>query len=893
MSIHITIMRGRAARRAAVIALAASIIFGAYPASCREGADVELRQHLVSSFQRGGNFSALPQSHPLRPLAELPLTATVSYQLLKGDDATLSNYYPYIYRIVMARLNPETMTEDGLMPGAIGAEASAGTYISPQLNAIAALELYSLHFIAFSAGEYEDSHDLLSWSRQMADATSRSFYDPSRNYFFPLDEHGHMKIMYMAGQALPLVLDGTLGTGARMRIAEKFQGPELNTSLWRDMDASLIPVAYAFLSHCPELRGILSRSTPYHSGQGSPGLWFRYWSAGPPANSEPFPSWRHISSLMHLKLLMEREDLMDEEQSRAFMENIDSLLRVLESDQKTMDEYLNAINTVNRTLGSLSSFSDNVKSVAERWRSVREHKWSKLSPRLKRIMGEASRAALEELRSLKPVLSARYMESSDLFSRVIFPTRPISQSRQYEFTASIMSRGDSVSISRLYIGAGEQRWRITEEGVTVPLSPTLAPFSYTGKVSLPPTSGTGIQRVPVYFDFLIAGRRVEFHHIESITLTRGHDVSLGFPRGKRLLGESLPLNIVLRFSPEHEMRGLVEGAFMKELTCTPKLPARFSVKKGSDVTSLPLKVSFPKNLSPGRYPFSLRVKLDGRQIAFFEDILDRPIRWFHLGPLPRSRQMIENGVSYQDDLFRSHAGPSGYAVKWQEVPHGALDIQGAVLPDRLAAPKPNQCSMLYTVVDSPGRQNVVWRLTSGNVSSLWFNGEPAFIGETSPYGEQSGRIELRKGINSIFITTCWRSRPDRALLTLSDESGLPVPGLSNEIEHIVDGFEQLADRGDAGESALEAEEQRKEVVLELEHPGAKDVCVVGSFNNWETGASKMQLGPNGIWKIRMFLPPGSYPYKFIVDGETKIPDPKARRLEPDGFGGMNSILVVP
>ncbi len=101
------------------------------------------------------------------------------------------------------------------------------------------------------------------------------------------------------------------------------------------MDEALIPVTYAFLSQCPEMRGVLSRSTTFQSGQGSPGLWFRYWSTGPPSRSEPFPRWRHISSLMHMKLLIEREDLMDTEQSDLFAANIDSLARILESDPKT------------------------------------------------------------------------------------------------------------------------------------------------------------------------------------------------------------------------------------------------------------------------------------------------------------------------------------------------------------------------------------------------------------------------------------------------------------------------------------------------------------------------------------------------------------------------------
>jgi hypothetical protein len=885
-------MKGPAMRRTAVIVISALFVLPSGRAARCEGVEVELRQHVVSFLQRGGDPSTLPQSHPLRPLAALPLTATTSYQLLGDDEATLSTYYPHIYRIVMARLNPENATENGLIPGAIGGEASAGAFLSPTLNALAALEIYSLHFIAFAAGEIEDSHDLLSWSRQLSDAATRSFYDPSRNYFFPLDDRGYMKIMYHAGQALPLVLDGTLGSGARLRIAEKFQGPELSMHLWREMGDDLIPVAYAFLSHNREMGRVLSRTNPLQLCHGSPGTWFRYWAAGPPVQRGIFPSWRHISSLMHLRLMLEREQLMEPEKQAIFAANVDSLAGILASDIETTRDYVRAINTVNRTLGSVSDLSNNLKTVENRWRSVREYNWSRLSPRLKRVIAEASKAALDELRCLKPILSDRYLERSDLVSRVIFPSQPIGQSRQYEFSASLMSTGDSLSISRLYIGAGEQRWRITADGAEVPLSPMLPPFTYTGNVALPPTMGTGIQRVPVYFDFLLSGRRVELHHVESITLTRGHDVSLGFPRGKRLLGESLPINIVLRYSSDQDLRGTVEGVFMKELQCAPALPARFAVKKGNDVTTLPLTVSFPQTLSPGRYPFSIRIKLDGRQIAFFEETLDRPIRWFHLGPLSGSDRLLQKGVSYQDDLFKKHAGPSGYAVGWQEVPAGALDIQGAVLPARLGSAKPHHCSLFYTVVDSPGRQNVVWRITTSNVSSLWFNGESAFTGGSSPYGELSGSVEFRKGINSIFVACCWNARPDKLLLTLSDESGLPVPGLSNEVERIVDGFEQLADQGDAERSEPEAEEQRVEVILKFESPQASEVCVVGSFNNWETGATNMQLDPTGTWTVRLLLAPGRYAYKFIVDGESRVPDPNAEMLEPDGFGGMNSILKV-
>ena len=225
---------------------------------------------------------------------------------------------------------------------------------------------------------------------------------------------------------------------------------------------------------------------------------------------------------------------------------------------------------------------------------------------------------------------------------------------------------------------------------------------------------------------------MELHHLESVTLTEGYDVTLSFPRGKRLTGGSVTLDVTLRVHAEHNMQGRLEGTFMKELQCSPELPARFMLRERTDVTTLPLTVSFGGGLSPGNYPFSLRVILDGKQVAFFEDVFVKPIRWFHLGPFDAGRGLLETGHTYQDDLFKTHAGPGGRAIEWREVPDGALDMQGAILPPRLYGAKQHHCSLFYTVLDSPGRQKAAWRLTTRNLSSLWINGDPVLAGVSSP-----------------------------------------------------------------------------------------------------------------------------------------------------------------
>jgi hypothetical protein len=46
------------------------------------------------------------------------------------------------------------------------------------------------------------------------------------------------------------------------------------------------------------------------------------------------------------------------------------------------------------------------------------------------------------------------------------------------------------------------------------------------------------------------------------------------------------------------------------------------------------------------------------------------------------------------------------------------------------------------------------------------------------------------------------------------------------------------------------------------------------------------------WTLRLSLPPGRYPYLFLIDDRTSKLDPGAVLTEESGFGTKNSILVV-
>jgi 1,4-alpha-glucan branching enzyme len=81
------------------------------------------------------------------------------------------------------------------------------------------------------------------------------------------------------------------------------------------------------------------------------------------------------------------------------------------------------------------------------------------------------------------------------------------------------------------------------------------------------------------------------------------------------------------------------------------------------------------------------------------------------------------------------------------------------------------------------------------------------------------------------------------------------------------------------------------VRFEFTHPTAASVCVAGTFNDWQPHAKPMHSVGEGRWLKETLLPPGTYEYRLVVDGEW-IEDPLAKETVPNPFGGKNSLLRV-
>ncbi|MCP4714033.1 MAG: hypothetical protein GY868_02865 [Deltaproteobacteria bacterium] len=77
-------------------------------------------------------------------------------------------------------------------------------------------------------------------------------------------------------------------------------------------------------------------------------------------------------------------------------------------------------------------------------------------------------------------------------------------------------------------------------------------------------------------------------------------------------------------------------------------------------------------------------------------------------------------------------------------------------------------------------------------------------------------------------------------------------------------------------------------------PEAKQIFIVGDFNNWDTNAAKMKKLKNGDHTIAIQLEPGrQYQYKYLIDNQTWENDWHADTYVKSPFGDTdNSVVFV-
>ena len=92
-------------------------------------------------------------------------------------------------------------------------------------------------------------------------------------------------------------------------------------------------------------------------------------------------------------------------------------------------------------------------------------------------------------------------------------------------------------------------------------------------------------------------------------------------------------------------------------------------------------------------------------------------------------------------------------------------------------------------------------------------------------------------------------------------------------------------------SKPKAKIKRRKVRFSLEAGNAEKVILMGDFNDWNPKKHPMKRDQNGIWYKDVMLFPGTYEYKFLVDGTWKR-DPANEFLCLNSFGTYNNVFEL-
>jgi hypothetical protein len=144
---------------------------------------------------------------------------------------------------------------------------------------------------------------------------------------------------------------------------------------------------------------------------------------------------------------------------------------------------------------------------------------------------------------------------------------------------------------------------------------------------------------------------------------------------------------------------------------------------------------------------------------------------------------------------------------------------------------------------------------------------------------------------------------DEAPGTGTGEAIVPeMPGATGEAgvgESWAAGNARVAEENAAGDGPAAAEsgpgpgERTVDVVFSLPAgTPAERVALCGEFNDWSAEATSLAKGADGAWSVTVPLVPGTYRYKYLLDGSTWENGPDADRLEENAYGTLDSVIVV-
>jgi len=92
-------------------------------------------------------------------------------------------------------------------------------------------------------------------------------------------------------------------------------------------------------------------------------------------------------------------------------------------------------------------------------------------------------------------------------------------------------------------------------------------------------------------------------------------------------------------------------------------------------------------------------------------------------------------------------------------------------------------------------------------------------------------------------------------------------------------------------SAMNATITKQKQTFSIKAPTAKSVLLAGDFTGWLKQAIPLHKNAHDVWKTTTSLAPGTYHYRFVVDGQW-CDDPKCKVRVKNPFGTQNDVIQI-
>ncbi len=799
--------------------------------------------------------------------------------------------------------------------------AHTGSYEDPGFNALFALDLLNLSRICT---ELNRPVDALYWyqgtqtiSRQLIHQT----YDNPSRFFLPMNNAiGHRENLYYGLSVMPTHFDGSLGDNLSMSILSHYllknqsvaPDPPHRYLDWTPADGQTATA----LSPTRVLRTALLLGALDHRGMTEArdryAAQIRGAIAAQAADRNAFDSTSGRAYVDYFSCLIasgDYRDLYPRYYELDLFAAVSSLavtipeneLAQLEHDVSVVKHFLldsSGKPTPDDPEGELAAIETSMRQIYWMISSLRKdfRTRSLFTPRDRRLIpgfdvyaafGDLFDNVIAALHDVETKLSSAKAEADGF---VISPTalnESIVFGEPVRFRLAVHTMNRPVDIKSIVVFRDQTPDTLTTAPL-VRLEPGDEPREYWYQF-LPAGDHERLEQIRLSIEVRLAdNRRLKYHYSFGVYISHPISFAVAFPQGKIIRGGSLPVEIVVT---KHVNRPyLVNAEWYSNAGVNPVEGRSFELSMPEETRSgtFKMRILVPEPCRPGDFPFVVKVYGNGKEVGTVSASLFKHYEWLFVGPFPAKEGLLN--VSYPPERslnFRESYPGAIRPISWMTLPARSYQQNGEINLTPLLPVE--SVGYLNTVVETPLKLETTITLSSALPVVVFVNRKPVLRLDDSMLGSpQHAPVTLEAGTNNILIKLL-SGEASTLSFQLGEGKNMTPDEFNNDLSTLVDGFQDLRERSLTGVTGVKGQ---RVVTLTYRDANAGSVAVIGSFNGWSPVNTGMRRTGGDQWEISLHLLPGRYAYRFLVDNSMQVLDPTSPLEEPDGYGGMNSVLDV-